>query len=106
MCLVCHEDIHPDNSFCNSCIDASSVICEKNDYNFMHVVMGSQPRPDPEHRMRPLWDLAVHVNFDDDSGGEDTMGFGAERSSIINRIYGDEIRTIRTMTTLANLQSQ
>ncbi len=98
MCLVCHEDIHPDNSFCNSCIDALGVICEKNDYNLMHVVMGSQPRPDPEHRMRPLWDLAVHVNFDCAP-----WDFGAERASIINRIYGDEIRTIRTMTTLAKL---
>ena len=94
MCVVCTEGEY---LFCNRCIEALGVISEKNDFDYTKIHSGEQSEPEPMHRMRALWELVTSVEYNSD----EIMSIDAAKE--INKIYGDEIRTIRIMYTLSEL---
>ena len=94
MCVVCKEGEY---LFCNRCIDCLGVIRDKTDFDYTKIHSGEQSEPEPMHRMRPLWELVTSVEYNSD----EIMSIDAAKE--INKIYGDEIRTIRIMYTLSEL---
>jgi len=94
MCVVCTEGEY---LFCNRCIEALGVISGKNDFDYTKIHSGEQSEPESTHRMRPLWELVTSVEYNSD----EIMSIDAAKE--IDKIYGDEIRTIRIMYTLSEL---
>lgn len=95
-CVICLEGKH---LFCGNCVDVLGEISHKHGFDYTKIVEGDQRKPDPTHHMRPLWDIVTSVNYDDGNI------MGIEKAEVVNKVYGNEIRTIRTMHTLAKLST-